>query len=906
MTGHIFIRCPDHVRGRHALMQPVQAVARKRGIQRWVVAVAALLVAAAVVAPPLISLNGLHRRIADSISQAIGRPVRMSSITLRLIPRPGFEIADFVVDEDPAFGAEPILRSSQVIASVRILPLWRGRLEIARIAFDEPSVNLVRNREGRWNFDALLSQAAQIPKAPTAERHPGGLPRFPYIDASNARVNFKYGDEKLPFSFFNSDLAVWLEYPGEWRIEFAAQPVRTDLSLDLANTGSFRLDGSLRHAATLREMPMQLRVQWSNAPLGQLSKILTGSDADWRGQLDASADITGSIDHENIKLTASGHSIHRSEFDPREPLNINVTCQARFSRADRLFDALTCLAPTGDGHLLLTGSIRAVPGMSDPALSLELNNVPAASALDGVRLVRAGFVTSLVATGAIDGNFTYTSLAGTKDKSLPARVRGEATVNRLTLTSPALQKPLALPTLHFSLNAEAPERPHRRRAKQSAVASAERATLMLEPFALRTALSQVPSTPAAKLPASMTVSGAFDWNGFSVHLGGESHVGELIALSKEFGLLQHAPVDLDNMGTADLNLTVHGPWMLPVTDQPVAPAAFDGTVRLHNAQLTGDFLAQAMRIPAAQAVFDGNDVAWTASAVTYGPVRADVTLTYPSFCTAPTGCVPHFGLHIASLDAATAQIALLGAQRHGELVERLLDRIRSLNQSSPKWPALAGTVQIGALTIQELPLRDVTATVGVGGNGIHMKSASARTLNGELQLSGTMEVDGSNTPRYQLDAQLDHASAGATAALFGEKWSTGSIDLRTSLRFSGFEQKELLSSATGTFHWEWTRGGWPVEGPSTETSDQAEAGAFSLSHFDSWIADGVVANSALNLQRSQILNGGALMPVTGTISFARELSLSTLDKTTSVRITGTLQRPLIHAEPATTATSTAP
>ena len=160
-------------------MPPVQAVAKKRGIKRWILAVAALLLAVAVVAPPLISLNRVHRRIADSISQSIGRPVRMSSIKLRLLPRPGFEIADFVVEDDPAFGAEPILRSSQVVASVRLLPLWRGRLEIARIAFEEPSVNLVRNREGHWNFDSLLSQAAQIPKAPTGERHPGGLPALP-------------------------------------------------------------------------------------------------------------------------------------------------------------------------------------------------------------------------------------------------------------------------------------------------------------------------------------------------------------------------------------------------------------------------------------------------------------------------------------------------------------------------------------------------------------------------------------------------------------------------------------------------------------------------------------------------------------------------------------------------------
>ncbi len=379
----------------------------------------------------------------------------------------------------------------------------------------------------------------------------------------------------------------------------------------------------------------------------------------------------------------------------------------------------------------------------------------------------------------------------------------------------------------------------------------------------------------------------------------------MIALSKQFGLLQHVPVDFDSLGTADLDLTVRGPWMLPVTDQPVAPAALNGTLRLRNAQLTGDFLAQPMRIPTAQAIFDGNEIAWTASAVTYGPIRADGTLSYPAFCTAPTGCVPRFALHIVSLDAATAQNALLGAQRHGELVARLLDRIRSLNQSSPKWPALAGTMQIGALTIRDLTLRDVTATVGVEGNGIQVKSASGRALNGELQLSGTMEVDGGNTPRYQLEAQLDRANAAATAALFGEKWGPGSIDLRTSLKFSGFQQKELLSSASGTFHWEWTNGGWPVEGPSAKTSDETETGALSLVHFDAWTADGIVANSALHLQSSQILNGSDAIPVSGTISFTRELSLASLDKTNPVRITGTLQRPLVHTEPTTTATSAA-
>jgi hypothetical protein len=886
-------------------MPPVQAVAKKRGTRRWILAVAALLMlSVAVVAPPLISLNRMHRRIADSISQSIGRPVRMSSIKLRLLPRPGFEIADFVVEDDPAFGAEPILRSSQVVASVRLLPLWRGRLEIARIAFDEPSLNLIRNRQGRWNFDSLLSQAAQIPKAPTGERHPRGLPRFPYIDASNARINFKSGDEKLPFSFFNADLAVWLANPGEWRIEFAAQPVRTDLTLDLANTGTVRLDGSLHHAATLSQMPMNLRAEWSNAPLGQLSKILTGTDAGWRGQLDVIADLTGSMDQTALKLTASGQSIHRVEFDLHEPLNVNVTCQAKFTRADRLFDAVTCLAPTGDGHLLLTGSIHTIAANPDPELSLELNNVPVAWALNGVRLVRAGFGSSLIATGTIDGNFAYSSPDSKSAASANPELGGQATVNQLTIAGPALQKPLALPMLRLAMKSGSPPQIHRVHGVPApAVDSNE---LLLEPFVVGSSPVQAAATPAAKLPASMTVSGAFARNGFSVHLGGESNLGELITLGKEIGLLQRIPANVGNQGTADLDLTVHGPWMLPITDQPVAPAAVDGTLRLHNAQLSGDFLTQPVRIPAAQAAFAGNEITWTASGMIYGPLHADGTLSYPAFCRMPTGCVHHFGLHLATLDAQTAQNAILGAERHGELIERLLNRLRSLNRSTPSWPTLTGSVQIGTLTIESLALKDFTSVVAVEGHTVQLKSSTAHALDGQLHISGAMEVT-DHTPHYQLEAQLDDATARSTAALFAENWGPGSINLRTSLKFSGFEQKDLLSSATGTFHWEWTNGGLPGSPPVSGKTGTSISGP--VSRFDTWTADGLIADGALNLQKSQILRGNDITPLTGTISYSRELSLSLdtkEDTTDPVKITGTLQHPLVQAEPITTADSATP
>ena len=257
--------------------------------RRWILLAAVVLAVVAFVLPPLVNINRYQHRIADSISRSIGRQVHISSVKLRLLPLPGFEFSDFSVEEDPQFGAEPILHSGSVVAYLRLLSLWRGRLEVSRIHFDDASLNLVREPNGGWNLASILVQAAHIPNAPTGQRHAGSAPRFPYIEAENARINFKQGNEKKPLSFLNSDLSISLAPGDEWELHFRAQPVRTDLDLDLADTGVLRIDGTLHRAALLGEMPLKLKVEWSGVPLGQLSRLTLGRDIGWRGGLDVEA-----------------------------------------------------------------------------------------------------------------------------------------------------------------------------------------------------------------------------------------------------------------------------------------------------------------------------------------------------------------------------------------------------------------------------------------------------------------------------------------------------------------------------------------------------------------------------------------------------------------------------------------
>jgi len=175
--------------------------------------------------------NRLRTRIVNSISLALGRPVDIAAVKVRLLPQPGFDLENFVIHDDPAFSAEPMLRAQEVTASLRVTSLLRGRLEIARLNLTEPSLNLVRNAEGHWNLENLIERAAKMPVAPTSKKKTERRPGFPYIEADRGRINFKFGPEKKPYALTEADFALWQDSENAWGMRLKAQPVRTDFNL---------------------------------------------------------------------------------------------------------------------------------------------------------------------------------------------------------------------------------------------------------------------------------------------------------------------------------------------------------------------------------------------------------------------------------------------------------------------------------------------------------------------------------------------------------------------------------------------------------------------------------------------------------------------------------------------------
>ena len=342
--------------------------------------------------PPLINVSRFQRSVDRNISAALGRPVHFDRLSLTLLPVPGFTLESFVIDEDPAFGSEPTLRADQVQVNLRVSSLWHRRVEFSKIALTDPSVNLVHLADGRWNIESLLLQASHIEAAPTAQRFAGAAPRFPYIEATGARLNLKLGQEKTPFSLTDADFALWLPEPRQWHLRLEAHPIRTNAIP--GETGTLRMEGTLGAggpmgtdapagglAGSLAQVPIDLRGQWRDAQLGGLSQLLFARDEGLRGDVSVGFSVRGSIAMNAIATDIVLANARRADFIPPRPLSLEAACNAVARNAFHSFSSIECNWPpaysSNPSILIVAASLPDVDRPESSSGQITLPALPA-------------------------------------------------------------------------------------------------------------------------------------------------------------------------------------------------------------------------------------------------------------------------------------------------------------------------------------------------------------------------------------------------------------------------------------------------------------------------------------------------------------------------------------------------
>ena len=870
---------------------------QKKHKRLWLALAALVAILAVLIVPPLVSVSRYTSRITSLIAESLGRPVRLSSVRVRLLPRPGFVLDDLTVEEDPAFGAEPLLHASTVTAYIRMLSLWRGRLEISEISVDEASLNLVRSPDGRWNLDSLFHTAAT--KAGTSaggdETH---VPPFPYLAASNSRINFKNGVEKLPFSVVDTDLSFWQEDPGKWRIRLRGQPARTDVSLDLADTGVVELDATAQRASDLRQMPIHLDLEWRDAQLGQLTRLATGSDAGWRGDMRGEVHVDGTADAAQVKTRLRATGVHRVEFAPAAPMDFDANCGFVYHYSERSLQNLLCDSPLGTGHVRLAGDLPGNGGT--PHFSVELDRIPVAAGLDALRTVRSGIGPGLQAAGTVSGKVSYAESSATsavlKKPTVPAKAHS---------TKAGAAAPIAGPLTGsftvegFALSGEGLSQP------------IQAPKLVLGPAAVAQGHAQALAGTAA-IPVGgtvpLTVNVRLGLKGYQVTLRGQASIVRGRELARAAGLSEASALDALAGDPLTVDLTAEGPWMqaeeIPFSNiAPVRPAtraarvaatgalsgaasgpanaklaadgagspivdSLSGTVTVRNANWKADYLANHVEISEATLHVDliggAGDRRWDPVAFSYGPLKGTASLTIPASCDPPGPCATRFQVQFGDLDAETVQTAALGAHEKGTLLSDLIDRLHPA--SAPVWPPFEGTVKVDSLILGPVMLKDATAELNILPTGAEITSLDATLLGGNLHGAGTLETG--DKPAYTLTGDFKKLNAAAVGQLLGENWRGGTFDANGKIELSGYTGSDLAGSAKGTLHFEWRHG--------SVVPIASAGGTFpaQLARFDRWTADSDIANGKITLGQNEVAQGGRKRAVEAAVTLAEPPKVS--------------------------------
>jgi hypothetical protein len=850
---------------------------KKFSSRQWVVTAAVVILLALFLVRP--GVSRLKVRIGNSISRAVARPVEIGSVHLRFLPQPGFDLDNLVIYEDPEFGVEPMLRAPEVTALVRLTSLFRGRLEIARLELTEPSLNLVRRPDGRWNLEALLERSERTPLAPTGKSKSEARPGFPYIEASSGRINFKAGQEKKPYALLNADFALWQESENTWGARLKAEPLRTDMNL--TDTGLLRMNGTWQRAGSLRETPLQINLEWDRAQLGQLTKLVSGNDKGWRGEVRLNAALSGIPAALQVAADTSIQDFHRYDIPSSEGLRLMAHCDGRYSSAERVMHEIFCTAPVGDGMITLRGD-AGLPGVHQVDLSLNVESVPVSAVGQLARRAKKNLPADIVSSGSVQGNFTVREDGTATGK---AEFRGRGEIVDLRVQSASSKVEFAPGSVPFLLSSE--RAPARVPFKGKSVRRLDRESLSLTDE-LHFEYGPFPVALGRPLPAQ--ARGWVTRSGYGLVIRGEGEVSHILRLANLAGL---PAVKANVEGVAQIELQVAGSWVESVSGKETGFSLpeMTGTAQLHNVRAPVRGVNGPIEISSADVELLPEEVRVKKLSAQAADSHWTGSMALPRGCGAPGACLIRFDLNVEEMNLS-------------ELAEWLSSQpsqrrwYQVLTSAEPAAPTFlqnlraAGKVTAGRLLIHDLVANRVSAALDLERGKLRVSDLRADLLGGKHH--GDWQADlAAESPAYMGSGTLTGISLQQLSEVMHDPWISGTAGGTYRIKASGADSAAFWESAEGGLQFDLR------DGVLSHISLASDEGPLRIAR---WQGHARLDSEKIEIEKGKLVSPSGAFEIGGTASLGQTVDFK-LTRNADVKsagasavaysITGTLAEPLV-------------
>jgi AsmA protein len=484
-----------------------------------------LVIVGVVIFAATFDVNRYRGTIQSELQKRLGRQVTLGQMNLKVFP-PRFRVENVSISDDPAFRTQkPFVQAQQLDVAVKLMPLLHKSVEVDSLTLARPSVELIKNAQGVWNFASIGQnpetpgqtpapsqpkpappakqpppQQKPAPSTPTGAQQPSSseqqfsLAKLTITDgqvaltdqqAKRPRAVYDHIDVTLtnfePNHPFDVQVAAHLPGPGNQEVRLQG----TGGPLVAGQPAATPFHGTLN----LKQVAIAGLAKFLNSP------ALVNTDGVLSGETKISSDsgkmsANGSMNVQNAK-------IHGVDLGYPVALDYNVSDDV----PQDLLTVHNATVKLGATPLVVNGTVNSKPTPAQVNLNLKASNVSIAEAARLASAYGVAFAPGTTVTGTVNANV---QARGAADK--PA-LNGTINGSNIQMTGKDVPQPVQVPAINLALT------PTEVRSNNFNVTSA--GTTVNTQFTMRQYTSPNPiidatlKAPNAQLPALLSMAKAY-------------------------------------------------------------------------------------------------------------------------------------------------------------------------------------------------------------------------------------------------------------------------------------------------------------------------------------------------------------------------------------------------------------